>query len=988
MGPIVLSTNQLLAHIILAYTQRASGQQARHCGTKLLAVLVAFTLIGFGSYPTSAVITLTGDVNPSYPGSDPWVLDYSDAILSKEDLNVGDAGTGTLRIDGDSVIYGQSVYLGRKAGSDGSATVSGPDAVLDNSRSTVVASQGTGTLHIYDGGTVNSGDYRAGYIGAGYGSVGVATVSGAGSTWNNAGNLVIGSSGTGTLNLADGAAVYVDKDTIIREHDIGQGVIQFSGGELNTGGLMTAMADLLGSGTINTAGLVSDLDLVFDSSTGLQQQILLNSLPDQNITINIDAENPNLRSSLGAGYQGAGTLTVADGLNTHSEQGYLGYKSGSSGTVKVAGPGSAWAIDHSMYVGYFGTGTLRIEDGGTVSAGSRTLGHYGPDTHSAAIITGAGSVWSGGNLQVGTQAYGTGTLSIQNGGTVSAHTGLIMNGSATVTGPGSNWSNSLDLKVLGGNSLSILDGAHVSNINGFLGFDTYDDTEPEPEGSVTVTVSGVGSTWTNTGRLEVGHDSSQPGILRIENGGTVHVGQKTELYPYGNGDSAIIFNDGTLHTQSLLTNADQIRGSGMIHTTGLVSDLDVVFDATTGLTPRVVLNSQPGQNVTIHLDAADPSVGHLLGVGYRGGGSLTIKDGVVVTATTGYVGYNSWYDTATARVTGPGSAWHNTGSFSVGYDGFGALVVDQGGQVTSANGSIAHYEGSIGHVTVTDPGSLWEISGDLQISNDQDSSGNLRVENGGTVRVGGALSLGKFYSTGSLEVVQGGSVHVEGDLVLGGNRSSASLLIGSGGHVSMNGDLHLNSSRIPPTGDLSIYLAGGILDLNGNDFLDHNGFGEFVFTGGLLEGAAEINLKSVITQHGGTLAPGDGVGQTHVAYGYDLVEGTLQIQLGGDVVLHDLLSTHHLDINPVGTTLNLKPAGPIPAGTYTIVKTLNSDITGHFERITGIEPIPGLVDINYEAREISVTFHQDYVPEPVALWLIGVGAMCLGARRRRGSFQD
>ena len=70
----------------------------------------------------------------------------------------------------------------------------------------VVGGQGTGTLTIQDGGTVNSG---GGSVGLSAGSNGTVTVTGPGSTWINgpSGGLNIGSFGTGTLTIANGGRV-------------------------------------------------------------------------------------------------------------------------------------------------------------------------------------------------------------------------------------------------------------------------------------------------------------------------------------------------------------------------------------------------------------------------------------------------------------------------------------------------------------------------------------------------------------------------------------------------------------------------------------------------------------------------------------------------------------------------------------------------------------------------------------------------------------
>ena len=85
----------------------------------------------------------------------------------------------------------------------------------------------------------------------------------------------------------------------------------------------------------------------------------------------------------------------------------------------------------------------------------------------------------------------------------------------TVTGPGSTWTNSelLSVGTNGTGTLTIANGGVVSNTNGFVGFDTGS------QGAVTVT--GAGSTWTNSGDLFVGRFGA--GALTIANGGSVNL---------------------------------------------------------------------------------------------------------------------------------------------------------------------------------------------------------------------------------------------------------------------------------------------------------------------------------------------------------------------------------------------------------------------------------------------------------------------------------
>ena len=73
------------------------------------------------------------------------------------------------------------------------------------------------------------------------------------------------------------------------------------------------------------------------------------------------------------GHNGAGTLSVTDGtsFNAGYYPSYLGYNPGSTGVVTVDGSGSTWTIPSgqtggipSVTVGYYGSGTLSITNGG------------------------------------------------------------------------------------------------------------------------------------------------------------------------------------------------------------------------------------------------------------------------------------------------------------------------------------------------------------------------------------------------------------------------------------------------------------------------------------------------------------------------------------------------------------------------------------------------------------------------------------------------
>jgi len=64
------------------------------------------------------------------------------------------------------------------------------------------------------------------------------------------------------------------------------------------------------------------------------------------------------------GYNSGGTLTVDSASHLLSQDGYIGFLSGSKGLVTVSGSGSKWTNGGDLIVGSEGKGTLNMTDGG------------------------------------------------------------------------------------------------------------------------------------------------------------------------------------------------------------------------------------------------------------------------------------------------------------------------------------------------------------------------------------------------------------------------------------------------------------------------------------------------------------------------------------------------------------------------------------------------------------------------------------------------
>jgi T5SS/PEP-CTERM-associated repeat protein len=130
------------------------------------------------------------------------------------------------------------------------------------------------------------------------------------------------------------------------------------------------------------------------------------------------------------GRNSAGRMEVRGGGTAWSDRGFLGLNSGTSGSALVTDAGSKWS-NSSLYVGLSGDGTLDVLNGGVVTGGSDSFIGFTANTVGNATVSGAGSSWSlTGNLYIAgsaTQAGGTGTLQLENGGALTATSATVYN---------------------------------------------------------------------------------------------------------------------------------------------------------------------------------------------------------------------------------------------------------------------------------------------------------------------------------------------------------------------------------------------------------------------------------------------------------------------------------------------------------------------------------------------------------------------------------
>ncbi len=335
------------------------------------------------------------------------------------------------------------------------------------------------------------------------------------------------------------------------------------------------------------------------------------------------------------------------------------------------------------------------------------------------------------------------------------------------------------------------------------------------------TVSGAGSTWTNSGTLHVGNQGN--GTLTIEAGGTVASG------------NALI--------------ADQLGSTGTVTVSGIGSTWTNSFSLTVG-------------NVA--------------------SGTLTIEAGGSVSSVLGNIGLGA-ASNSTIRVTGTGSTWTNSGSLFVGRNGTGMLTFEAGGSVSgeiseiSVIGSAAN---SIGTVTVTGGGSSWTTGQELYVG--RFGSGTLSISAGSTVSSDSAFVGTNPGARGMVTVDGLGSTWTNsGDLEIGGSEfdpsgMSDTLIVSGGGAVSVGGLLFVEpAGTVAGNSTLSAFIV--------NRGVVSPGLDPGLLTGAT-PGALDIDGNFLQAASGGLLVrlagttPGSDYDQLQVS-GAVFLNGTLSVAL-------------------------------------------------------------------------------------------------------------
>ncbi len=713
-------------------------------------------------------------------------------------ITIGNAGTGTLDLlanAGLSLAAG-TIDIGAAVGGIGTLALAASGVTLTAPGAIVVGGSGTGTLQIIAG-TSLSATAGSMIIGASSGGVGVVTVSGAAAA-ASLGGLIIGGAGTGTLAISAGGTV-MDTTTVIGQ---GTGV-----GALMLNGIATRLVD---SGNL-IVGATGDGTVSVQGGATLQVNsgaVLIGAAASASAGVTLAGTGTPLQigTSLTVGQSGSGTLSVQAGVTLDVNGGFVtvGAAVGGSGDIILAGTGPVFAAGLDMTVGSAGDGTLSIGAGAGLSvAGSLDVGAVQGGIGTITLLGSHSALTAAANVTVGDS--GTGAVTVDAAGSLNISSGTLTIGAATtgvgtVTVTGTNATATLGSVVIGdagSGSLSV-------GLGGTL--QAQDITLGEATGGIgTLLVNGVGAT-ARSGSLTIGLDGT--GWLEVNTQGSLATTGAavlgTEALPMVQQATILgqaIWTVGTGLTVGEAGNAIMVIGTG-----GTVIASSVVLGNKADATGTVTV---AGTIVSGGSTAASSLFfGGELVVGNSGTADLTVNQGGVVgspTSPSGTIeigaqaggigsvsvsGTKSSLNAAVLTVGGSGAAAGGAGTLSIGA---GATV--NAGTVTVWNGgTIALLGGDLATNPITVDG---EVTGYGTITGTIVDSGTI-VANGGTLLLPGSFSgLGTLAFAGLATLVlgtPGSSITMPVTGLAGGDRIELAGLTITGAQVTSPGTVTISTT--------------------------------------------------------------------------------------------------------------------------------------------------------------------------------------------------
>lgn len=523
------------------------------------------------------------------------------------DLSVGDrlvigqstpaaVGEGTLNISSAAGLIANQVEVAVTAdGPIGTINLADDSSYIITNRFTVGNNSGHATVNIQSGARIATDEaFIAGspYLTAGSTTTGVVSVDGSPSFLSVSGGLAVGHQGNGSLNLSNLGSLF-SGETSIATLPGSTGAVTLTGGYWEAAGNIfvsgwsgSTTSGGTGSLKVLSGGFVRATMLKVFSTGFAQIDNGSTSIPGLYIIGNPPAHTAGgTFGDILVGQSGSGRMEIRNGGAARGNRGYLGFAAGSNGAALVSGKGAApsiWECAGSVWVGNGGNGTLEVRDGASVNSAGNGYIAFTSGTQGYALVSGINSEWtSSANLYIGGNGGGpggSGTLQLENGGTVSAaaialyDTGTLMLGSlpfmsGTLTSQGGSilpvvTTSFLKSFILGAGGVHVYTNFNDLTLSGLLsGAGVLDKTGGFTNGPGTLLLVG-NNTYS-------GGTTVSAGRLLVENtfGSATGTGPVTVTSPTGNsvlGGAGIISGPVTLNTNSILLGGNGVAASGAL----------------------------------------------------------------------------------------------------------------------------------------------------------------------------------------------------------------------------------------------------------------------------------------------------------------------------------------------------------------------------------------------------------------------------------------
>ena len=382
------------------------------------------------------------------------------------DLIVNSSGS-TISISSGTTNYG-NISLGETVPATANTLeILNSGTSVNASGDTLIGNNGASNNLSISGGAVLNG--VVGYLGvATTSTTNSALITGAGSAWNTAAIYLGYNGGGNSLTISNGGMV---------TGTVGNTALgQFATSSNNTATVTGANSKwIVSSGAFITGYSGSGNSLTI--SNGGMVQIAANNLigylaGSAGNSVLVTGSNSTL-SSAGisyAGYEGSGTLTVADGAQVTSSAFVAGSQTGSGGAIVVSGTdGHRGTLSGGSFTRGSGSGSLTVDGGILRATGDSTGFVSGFSSGNVTFASGGGRVDSNGyNITISSEVGGAGGLIKQGNGTLTVSASnsymgetVVENGTLSVLGD----------QTAATGTTTVAGGATLSG-NGTIGGDT------------------------------------------------------------------------------------------------------------------------------------------------------------------------------------------------------------------------------------------------------------------------------------------------------------------------------------------------------------------------------------------------------------------------------------------------------------------------------------------------------------------------------------